>query len=75
MLWHEAHKNNLRKGHKGHNMAMTAEAKKLRAAYMREWRAKNPGKQNEINNRCWERKAKALKEKQEAAEKAAEASA
>jgi len=51
-------------------MAMTAEAKKLRAAYMREWRAKNPGRQNEINNRCWERKAQALKEQQEATEKA-----
>ena len=51
-------------------MAMTAEAKKLRAAYMRQWRAKNPGRQNEINNRCWEKKAKALKEQKEAAEKA-----
>ena len=48
------------------HMALTPEAKRLRAAYMREWRAKNPGRQNEINNRVWERKAEALRQQSQA---------
>lgn len=42
---------------------MTKEARAARAAYMREWRKKNPDKQREYTARKWERIA---------AEKAAE---
>ena len=34
------------------------EAKQERAAYMREYRRKNPEKTKEINRRYWERRAK-----------------
>ena len=36
---------------------MTDEAKAARSAYMRAWRAKNPGKNAEYQRRFWERKA------------------
>ena len=36
---------------------MTPEAKRERAAYMREWRRRNPDKQREYEARKWERKA------------------
>lgn len=42
-------------------MALSAEARKARAAYMREWRRKNPGKQREYDAKKWERKAEMLK--------------
>lgn len=42
-------------------MALSAEARKARAAYMREWRRKNPGKQKEYDAKKWERKAEMLK--------------
>lgn len=35
---------------------MTEEAKAKRAAYMRQWRAKNPEKVKEANARYWMRK-------------------
>ncbi len=42
-------------------MELTPEARKLKAAYLREWRAKNPGKQREYDQRKWEKKAEALR--------------
>lgn len=42
-------------------MELSAEARKARAAYMREWRRKNPGKQREYDAKKWERKAEMLK--------------
>ena len=36
---------------------MTDEAKEARAAYLREWRRKNPDKQKEYDARKWERRA------------------
>lgn len=35
---------------------LTKEAKAARAAYMREWRKKNPEKQREYTARKWEKK-------------------
>lgn len=46
---------------------MTPEARAARAAYMREWRKKNPGKQREYVERSWERKGARLKAEREAA--------
>lgn len=37
--------------------AMTDEARAKHAAYMREWRARNPEKEREYQRRYWERKA------------------
>ena len=36
---------------------MTDEARAKRAAYMRQWRKRNPDKVRESNRRYWERKA------------------
>lgn len=36
---------------------MTQEAKNARAAYMRSWRQRNPGKVKEYEIRHWEKKA------------------
>lgn len=38
-------------------MQLTKEARAARAAYMREWRKKNPEKQREYDAAKWERKA------------------
>ena len=38
---------------------LTDEARAARAAYMREWRKRNPEKVAEANRRYWERKADA----------------
>ena len=43
-------------------MQLTKEARAARAAYMREWRKKNPEKQREYDAAKWERKAAAAKE-------------
>jgi len=56
-------------------MAMTGEAKRARAAYLRQWRKRNPGKQKEYDQRKWENKAAAIKAEKEAAAAAAEAGA
>ncbi len=37
---------------------MTDKAKQIRAAYMKEWRAKNPDKERKYKERYWEKKAK-----------------
>ena len=50
---------------------MTAEAKKARAAYMREWRRKNPEKQREYEAKKWERVAE-QRRKERAAESEAQ---
>lgn len=55
-------------------MALTGEARKARAAYLRQWRKKNPGKQKEYDQKKWEKKAAAIRAEKEAAA-AAEASA
>ena len=34
-------------------MALTGEARKARAAYLRQWRKKNPGKQKEYDQKKW----------------------
>lgn len=47
-------------------MAMTAEARKARAAYLRQWRKKNPGKQREYDQRKWESKGAAIRAQREA---------
>lgn len=60
---------------RGDNMAMTGEAKRARAAYLRQWRKRNPGKQKEYDQRKWENKAAAIKAEKEAAAAAAEAGA
>ena len=36
---------------------MNDEAKKARAAYMRDWYKRNPGKQREYQDRYWRKKA------------------
>ena len=51
-------------------MQMTAEAKRARAKYMREWRRKNPEKQAMYDARKWQRiadRAAAEKEARKAA--------
>ena len=48
------------------HMSMTQEAREERAAYMREWRKKNPEKQRVNQQRYWERKA--AEKRREAAE-------
>ena len=40
-----------------HTVAMSAEAKEARAKYAREWRKKNPEKQQAIVARYWEKRA------------------
>ena len=40
---------------------MTAEARALRSEYMREWREKNPTKNEKKKKRYWEKKAAELK--------------
>lgn len=55
-------------------MALTGEARKARAAYLRQWRKRNPGKQKEYDQKKWEKKAAAIRAEKEAAA-AAEASA
>ena len=42
-------------------MTLSPEARIERAKYLREWRKKNPGKQEEYNARKWEHKAEAAK--------------
>lgn len=42
---------------KSEHMELTPEARKKKAEYLREWRAKNPGKQREYDQRKWEKKA------------------
>lgn len=44
---------------------MTEEARKAAAAYMREWRKKNPDKQEEYRAAYWKRKAEAMRIKKE----------
>lgn len=44
---------------------MTQEAKAARAAYMREWRKKNPEKVREYEARKWERRAEKEKKEKE----------
>jgi hypothetical protein len=58
---------NVRKGQKVYDMALSKEAKRARAAYMREYRRKHPEKIKEIEQRKWERKAVELAEKQKEA--------
>lgn len=41
---------------------MTPEARAVRAAYMREWRRRNPGKERAYNVKKWERKAQQIVE-------------
>jgi len=41
-------------------MEMSKEAKSAKAKYLREWRKKNPTKQQEYNTRYWEKKALAM---------------
>ena len=36
---------------------MTDEAKRARAEYMKEWRAKNPERERQYKERYWQRKA------------------
>jgi hypothetical protein len=45
---------------------MTAEAKAARAAYMRDWRKRNPDKQREYEARKWQRVADREAEKEAA---------
>lgn len=45
---------------------MTPEAKKVAAAYARQWRRRNPERAKMIKERYWERKAKQCNEKAEA---------
>jgi hypothetical protein len=49
-------------------MAMTKEARALRAAYMREWRKRNPQKQSEYTARKWENKAAKKAQEERAAQ-------
>ena len=49
-------------------MAMTPEARAVRAEYMRAWRKKNPEKQREYDAKKWERKAAAIRQEREAAD-------
>ena len=44
---------------------MTDEAKQARAAYIKEWRAKNPNKEREYKERYWEKRAKRQSQKTE----------
>lgn len=44
---------------------MSKEAKAARAAYMREWRKKNPEKKKQYEEAQWERKAKLMKQEKE----------
>lgn len=44
---------------------MTDEAKRARAAYIKEWRAKNPNKDKEYKARYWEKIAKRQSQKSE----------
>ena len=46
--------------------AMTAAAKAARAAYMRDWRKRNPDKQREYEARKWQRVADREAEKEAA---------
>ena len=46
-------------------MALSPEARKARALYMREWRRKNPEKQREYNEKKWERKAAKMKKEEQ----------
>lgn len=48
-------------------MALTPEARAVRAKYMREWRKRNPDKQREYNEKKWERKAEKIRQEREAA--------
>ena len=41
---------------------MSKEARAARAAYLREWRRKHPGKESEYTARKWERKAQQIAE-------------
>ena len=41
-------------------MKCTSAAREARNAYQRAWRAKNPDRVREINNRYWEKKAQEL---------------
>lgn len=41
---------------------LTPEARAARAAYLREWRKRHPGKQAEYTRRSWERKAEQIRE-------------
>lgn len=41
---------------------MTDEAKKARAAYMKEWRKRNPEKHKATVDRFWQRKAEQAKQ-------------
>lgn len=43
-------------------MALSPEAKRARAAYMREWRRRNPEKEKIYQERKWERKAARIQE-------------
>lgn len=43
---------------------MSKEAKAARAAYMREWRKRNPEKKKQYEEAQWERKARKIKEEQ-----------
>jgi len=43
---------------------LTPEAKAARAAYLREWRRRHPGKQTEYTRRSWERKAEQIRAQQ-----------
>ena len=53
-------------------MQLTKEARAARAAYMREWRKKNPEKHREYDAAKWERKAAAAaKEKSKESEASA----
>lgn len=42
------------------NDALLAEIRKARAAYMREWRKKNPERVKKINQAYWAKKAKEM---------------
>lgn len=44
---------------------MSKEAKAARAAYMREWRKRNPEKKKQYEEAQWERKAKLMKQEKE----------
>lgn len=41
---------------------MTEAARAARAAYLREWRKRNPDKQREYTRRSWERKAEQIQQ-------------
>ena len=45
---------------------LSEEAKQERAAYMREWRAKNPQKTKQMNRKYWEKRAARKEKKQDA---------